>query len=162
MVDASLEELLATPLHKFWSQLTHDDSLQVMIDSLLRYRRRAFDLVTDAVAAPGGTRQVRVNEVAVERLEEKLLQVLVRMSSPDGFGSQIEIDGEKLSSGAHSSLLYDTWLVDVPKLLDVCAVYSAGLVLHSFSLLSRWPSLPSPLLNTSVLLSLRCIHRFLV
>ena len=40
---------------------------------------------------------------------------------------QVEVDGEKLSSGAHSSLLYDTWLVDVPKLLDICALYSAGI-----------------------------------
>ena len=41
--------------------------------------------------------------------------------------AQVEVDGEKLSSGAHSSLLYDTWLVDVPKLLDICALYSAGI-----------------------------------
>jgi len=90
MVDASLEQLLAAPLHKFWSQLTHDDSLQVMMDSLLRYRQRAFDLA-DAVAAP--TEMRHANEVAVSRLEEKVLQVLVRMSAPDGFGSQVATDG---------------------------------------------------------------------
>jgi len=44
MADEGLEMLLAAPLHKFWSQLAHDSSLQVMLDSFLRYRRRAFDL----------------------------------------------------------------------------------------------------------------------
>ena len=74
MVDASMEALLAMPLHKFWSQLTHDSSLQVMMDSLLRYRRRAFDLEIDGSALVG---MKHVNEVAVQRVEDKMLQFLV-------------------------------------------------------------------------------------
>jgi len=37
--------------------------------------------------------------------------------------SGVEADNERLSNGAHSALLYDTWLMDIPKLLDMCAVY---------------------------------------
>jgi len=106
LADEGLEELLDAPLHKFWSQLAYDPSLQVLLDSFLRYRRRAFD------AANGASRDLtHVNEVAVQRVEEKLLQVLLRLSSHDGFGSELEADSEKLSRHAHSSLLYDTWLI---------------------------------------------------
>ena len=126
LADEGLEVLLAAPLHKFWSHLAHDSSLQVFLDSFLRYRRRAFDEHLGApTGALGGNDTAHVNQVAVQCVEEKLLQVLLRMSSPEGFGSQLEHDGERLSRGAHASLLYDTWLIDVPKLLDVCAVYSA-------------------------------------
>jgi activating signal cointegrator complex subunit 2 len=126
LADEGLEVLLAAPLHRFWSQLAHDSSLQVFLDSFLRYRRRAFDEHLEAASHALGSTDtaVRVNQVAVHRLEEKLLQVLLRMSCPEGFGSQLETDSERLSHGAHASLLYDTWLIDVPKLLDVCAVYS--------------------------------------
>jgi activating signal cointegrator complex subunit 2 len=126
LADEGLEVLLAAPLHRFWSQLAHDSSVQVFLDSFLRYRRRAFDEHLDAASHALGSTEaaVRVNEVAVHRVEEKLLQVLLRMSSTEGFGSQLEPDSERLSHGAHASLLYDTWLIDVPKLLDVCAVYS--------------------------------------
>ena len=115
LADEGLEELLDAPLHKFWSQLAYDPSLQLLLDSFLRYRRRAFD------AAKGASRDLtHVNEVAVQRVEEKLLQVLLRLSSHDGFGSELEADSEKLSRHAHSSLLYDTWLIGICVRESVC------------------------------------------
>jgi hypothetical protein len=100
MADEGLEVVLAFPLPTFWSQITHDAQLQTFVDTFLRYRRRAFD-PRELLRGDGS-----IGDEAALRLEEKVLQVLIRMSTPTGFGSEAE-SGDRLSAQAHASLIYD-------------------------------------------------------
>jgi hypothetical protein len=53
---------------------------------------------------------------ADDELARRMFLVILRLGTPGEAGGP--------SPAAHGSLLYDNWLLDIPKLLDVCSLYA--------------------------------------
>ncbi|MEW5300920.1 MAG: hypothetical protein WDW36_003812 [Sanguina aurantia] len=109
LINTELAALLRQDAASFWRVLRTDKSLLTCIDSYLRYKRRDHD---DGLgAAAGGESASSVH------LARRMFMVLMRMvSSTEG-------QAAGLTPQQHAALLYDQWLLDVPKLMDVCVLY---------------------------------------
>ncbi|XP_012941572.1 activating signal cointegrator 1 complex subunit 2, partial [Aplysia californica] len=103
-----LHWLLQQPHDKFWCQAVFDDSLHKALDSFLRYCPRSRDML------------MNLPEAAKQRQAELcrlVFMVYLRMSthkeSKDHFITP-EVFGE---------ILYENFLFDIPKVLDLCSLY---------------------------------------
>ncbi|KAG8073919.1 hypothetical protein GUJ93_ZPchr0006g41524 [Zizania palustris] len=114
-----LNDALAAPLRakprEFWRQVAQNTSLHEFLDSYLQFRHRWYDLPH---RAPKGT----VAGLVVGDLElcRRVFMILYRISSNKDPGAG---RGESLSMKEHAALLQDKRLLDLPKLLDICAIY---------------------------------------
>eukprot|EP01083_Nonionella_stella_P278628 947622_1 len=114
--NVALKEVLEMGHREFWSQVVFDSSVKTFIDSFLMFSRREFD--------EGGQRKSSESGDALgldaerDKLSRRVFMVLLRLSSPR------ESAQECLTRSDHASLLYDNWLFDIPKLFDVCVLYS--------------------------------------
>ncbi|XP_040859382.1 activating signal cointegrator 1 complex subunit 2 isoform X3 [Ochotona curzoniae] len=106
-----LDWLLALPHDKFWCQVIFDETLQKCLDSYLRYVPRKFD----EWVAPSP-------EVAdmEKHLHRSVFLTFLRMSTHK------ESKEHFLSPAAFGEILYNNFLFDIPKILDLCVLFGKG------------------------------------
>ncbi|KAK9819644.1 hypothetical protein WJX72_000683 [[Myrmecia] bisecta] len=108
VINADLAELLRLPASQFWQVVQKDKSLQTCLDSYLQFARRAHDDSTPGSAPPSDAQQ---------QLAKRVFLVFLRMVTT----SEQQAGG--LAQQAQAELLYQRWLLDVPKLLDLAVLY---------------------------------------
>ena len=100
--------LLRLPHHKFWSQVIYDETLQKCLDSYLRYAPRSFDKDLD-LTGEFADRHKNVHKM--------VFLVCLRLSTHK------ESKDHFISPAVFGQLLYDNFLFDVPKLMDIAVLY---------------------------------------
>lgn len=115
LLNRELCRLLKLNARDFWTQVASDTTLHEFLDSFLRFRHRWYDFPQHK--AKGVVAGVIVGEAELSR---RVLMVLYRMSSNRDPGAKAS---DSLSPNDHTVLLRQKKLLDLPKLLDICAIY---------------------------------------
>ncbi|XP_007490584.2 activating signal cointegrator 1 complex subunit 2 isoform X1 [Monodelphis domestica] len=106
-----LDWLLALPHDKFWCQVIFDETLQKCLDSYLRYAPRKFDELS---APPSAVSDMQ------KRLHRSVFLTFLRMSTHK------ESKDHFISPCAFGDILYNNFLFDIPKMLDLCVLFGKG------------------------------------
>ncbi|KAF0881672.1 activating signal cointegrator 1 complex subunit 2 isoform X1 [Crocuta crocuta] len=106
-----LDWLLALPHDKFWCQVIFDETLQKCLDSYLRYVPRKFD---EWVAPAPEVVDMQ------KRLHRSIFLTFLRMSTHK------ESKEHFISPSAFGEILYNNFLFDIPKILDLCVLFGKG------------------------------------
>ncbi|GBG66207.1 hypothetical protein CBR_g57086 [Chara braunii] len=123
--------LLRMTPKQFWRQVVRDASLHAFLDSYLRFRRRWFDLLPDndvkeGVGLGGGgnwryNRRSRAGVVVGDaELARRVFMLLFRLSTSREPGV---LPADCLAPKEHAAIIYEKGYLDLPKLMDVCAIY---------------------------------------
>ncbi|CAM8980203.1 unnamed protein product [Rhodiola kirilowii] len=115
LLNRELSKLLKLNARDFWRQVASDTSLHNFLDSFLQFRHRWYDFPQHK--AKGLVAGVIVGEADLSR---RVLMVLYRISSNRDPGAKAS---DSLSPNDHAALLHEKKLLDLPKLLDICAIY---------------------------------------
>ncbi|PIA33234.1 hypothetical protein AQUCO_04200175v1 [Aquilegia coerulea] len=115
LLNTELARLLKLNPKHFWKQVASDISLHDFLDSFLQFRKRWYDFPHNG--AKGVVAGVIVGELELSR---RTFMVLYRISSNRDPGARAS---DSLSAKEHGALLQGKKLLDLPKLLDICAVY---------------------------------------
>ncbi|XP_060048840.1 activating signal cointegrator 1 complex subunit 2 isoform X2 [Erinaceus europaeus] len=110
-VTTDLDWLLALPHDKFWCQVIFDETLQKCLDSYLRYAPRKFD---EWVAPSPEVADMQ------RRLHRSVFLTFLRMSTHK------ESKDHFFSPSAFGEILYNNFLFDIPKILDLCVLFGKG------------------------------------
>ncbi|KAM9194353.1 activating signal cointegrator 1 complex subunit 2 isoform 1-T1 [Dugong dugon] len=103
--------LLALPHDKFWCQVIFDETLQKCLDSYLRYVPRKFD---EWVAPTPEVVDMQ------KHLHRSVFLTFLRMSTHK------ESKDHFISPSAFGEILYNNFLFDIPKILDLCVLFGKG------------------------------------
>ncbi|KAI8003317.1 Activating signal cointegrator 1 complex subunit 2 [Camellia lanceoleosa] len=114
-LNTHLSRLLRLCPRDFWTQVASDHSLHNFLESFLQFRSRWYDFPYRGVK--GIVAGVIVGEFELSR---RLFVVLYRISSNRDPGARA---ADSLSPKDHTALLQEKKLLDMPKLLDICAIY---------------------------------------
>ncbi|THG21590.1 hypothetical protein TEA_019603 [Camellia sinensis var. sinensis] len=114
-LNTHLSRLLRLCPRDFWTQVVSDHSLHNFLESFLQFRSRWYDFPYRGVK--GIVAGVIVGEFELSR---RLFMVLYRISSNRDPGARA---ADSLSPNDHTALLQEKKLLDMPKLLDICAIY---------------------------------------
>ncbi|CAO2640428.1 Activating signal cointegrator 1 complex subunit 2 [Lemmus lemmus] len=106
-----LDWLLALPHDKFWCQVVFDETLQKCLDSYLRYVPRKFD---EWVAPTPEVADMQ------KQLHRSVFLTFLRMSTHK------ESKDHFISPSAFGEILYNNFLFDIPKILDLCVLFGKG------------------------------------
>ncbi|KAF6277639.1 activating signal cointegrator 1 complex subunit 2 [Rhinolophus ferrumequinum] len=106
-----LDWLLALPHDRFWCQVIFDETLQKCLDSYLHYVPRKFD---EWVAPSPEVVDMQ------KRLHRSVFLTFVRMSTHK------ESKDHFISPSAFGEILYNNFLFDIPKILDLCVLFGKG------------------------------------
>ncbi|XP_036132203.1 activating signal cointegrator 1 complex subunit 2 isoform X2 [Molossus molossus] len=106
-----LDWLLALPHDKFWCQVIFDETLQKCLDSYLHYVPRKFD---EWVAPAPEVVDMQ------KRLHRSVFLTFLRMSTHK------ESKDHFISPSAFGEILYNNFLFDIPKILDLCVLFGKG------------------------------------
>lgn len=106
-----LDWLLALPHDKFWCQVVFDETLQKCLDSYLRYVPRKFD---EWVAPTPEVTDMQ------KHLHRSVFLTFLRMSTHK------ESKDHFISPSAFGEILYNNFLFDIPKILDLCVLFGKG------------------------------------
>eukprot|EP00741_Cyanophora_paradoxa_P009469 tig00000144_g9173.t1 len=112
-----VSKLLRCSHSVFWSHVLFNKSCAAFLDTYLRYRRRPFD---GEDGADGAAAEDDRTEALEYTLQDRVLRVLLRMSRTE------EGPGAFLAPKFWAAAVYDSWALDIPKVLDVCALYGPG------------------------------------
>ncbi|CAH2034093.1 unnamed protein product [Thlaspi arvense] len=117
LLNRELTRLLKLNPREFWREVASDASLHGFLDSFLQFRNRWYDFPFHGVK--GIVAGVIVGE---EELCRRIFMVLYRISSNRDPGARA---ADSLSQKDHEGglLLLENNLLDLPKLLDICAIY---------------------------------------
>ncbi|XP_073105142.1 uncharacterized protein [Elaeis guineensis] len=115
LLNDELSKLLKMSSRDFWQEVATNDSLHEFLDSYLQFRHRWYDFPHRG--ARGTVAGVIVGELELCR---RVFMVLYRISSNKDPGARAN---ECLSMKEHTALLQEKKLLDLPKLLDICAIY---------------------------------------
>ncbi|XP_023535224.1 activating signal cointegrator 1 complex subunit 2-like [Cucurbita pepo subsp. pepo] len=115
LLNRELSRLLKLSAKEFWTEVARDTSLHEFLDSFLKFRSRWYDFPHRG--ANGIVAGVIVGECELSR---RVFMVLYRMSSNRDPGARA---ADSLSLKDHGVLLQGKKLLDLPKLLDICAIY---------------------------------------
>ncbi|XP_072520566.1 activating signal cointegrator 1 complex subunit 2 isoform X2 [Salminus brasiliensis] len=111
-ISEDLEWLLALPHDKFWCQVVFDESLQKCLDSYLRNAPRGTDSASLS-SSPAVAEMQR-------SLHRSVFMVFLRMAthkeSKDNF----------ITPAVFGEIIYDNFLFDIPKILDLCVLFGRG------------------------------------
>ncbi|XP_060572679.1 activating signal cointegrator 1 complex subunit 2-like isoform X1 [Ruditapes philippinarum] len=110
-IEDDLHWLLQLPHDKFWCQAIFDETLHRCIDSYLRFAPRSYNILADF---PDNARD-RHNQV--HRL---VFMTCVRMSTYK------ESKECYITPSVFGEILYENFIFDIPKLLDICVLYGQG------------------------------------
>ncbi|KAH9607297.1 hypothetical protein KSS87_004812, partial [Heliosperma pusillum] len=115
LLNRELAHLLKLNPRDFWPQVATDASLHEFLDSFLQFRSRWYDFPCHG--AKGVVAGVIVGDLELSR---RVFMVLYRISSHRDPSARAS---ESLTKKDHEVLLQNKKLLDLPKLLDICAVY---------------------------------------
>ncbi|XP_062076535.1 uncharacterized protein LOC133781519 [Humulus lupulus] len=115
LLNRELSRLLKLNPKEFWREVAMDTSLHDFLDSFLQFRSRWYDFPHHG--AKGTVAGVIVGEYDLSR---RVFMVLYRISSNRDPGARA---ADSLSLKDHGVLLQEKKLLDLPMLLDICAVY---------------------------------------
>lgn len=115
LLNRELSRLLKLNPRDFWRQVASDVSLHEFLDSFLKYRSRWYDFPYRG--AKGVVAGVIVGELELSR---RVFMLFYRISSNKDPGART---ADSLSSKDHAVFLQEKKLLDLPKLLDLCAIY---------------------------------------
>uniref|UniRef100_H3DD27 Activating signal cointegrator 1 complex subunit 2 n=1 Tax=Tetraodon nigroviridis TaxID=99883 RepID=H3DD27_TETNG len=110
-ITEDLDWLLAQPHDKFWCQVVFDESLQKCLDSYLRHAPRSLDLTT--LPSPAVADMQRTIHRAVFLT---FLRMATHKESKDNF----------ITPAVFGEIIYDNFLFDIPKILDLCVLFGKG------------------------------------
>ncbi|MCI4392939.1 hypothetical protein PGIGA_G00151610 [Pangasianodon gigas] len=111
-ISEDLEWLLALPHDKFWCQVVFDESLQRCLDSYLRLAPRGIDSSCLSLSPA-------VSE-AQRRLHRSVFMVFLRMATHK------ESKENFITPAVFGEIIYDNFLFDIPKILDLCVLFGRG------------------------------------
>ncbi|KAM9328966.1 activating signal cointegrator 1 complex subunit 2 [Gastrophryne carolinensis] len=106
-----LQWLLSLPHDRFWCQVIYDESLQKCLDSFLGNAPRKFDRPTPL--SPNV-------QQAQEKLHQHVFMTFLRMST------QKESKNHYITPSVFGEIIYNNYLFDIPKLLDICVLFGKG------------------------------------
>ncbi|TKY74987.1 Activating signal cointegrator 1 complex subunit 2 [Spatholobus suberectus] len=115
LLNTHLSRLLKLKPKEFWRQVATDTSLHEFLDSFLQFRSRWYDFPHRGVK--GIVAGVIVGELDLSR---RVYMVLYRISNNKDPGAR---PADALSLRDHGVLLQEKKLLELPKLLDICAIY---------------------------------------
>jgi activating signal cointegrator complex subunit 2 len=110
LVADDLDFLLGLEHHAFWSQLVFDASLQPNLVRILQFLPRKHDTSAAANEDP------RVTQLTSDVMR-KVFLVFARLSTPR------EAPDKFISPEKYGNLIYDNFLLDIPRLLDLCVLF---------------------------------------
>ena len=102
-----LETLLSLPHCKFWVQLIHDPTLHSMLSTYLQKAPRSWDIW----GVPENFFPVH------KKLNKLIFLTLLRMSTDKESKEQF------LSPDAFGFTIYENYMFDIPKIIDICSLY---------------------------------------
>ncbi|XP_019964627.2 activating signal cointegrator 1 complex subunit 2 [Paralichthys olivaceus] len=107
-----LEWLLALPHDKFWCQVVFDESLQSCLDSYLRHTPRSLDLA----ALPSSPAVAEMQRSVHKVVFLTFLRMATHKESKESF----------LTPSVFGEIIYENFLFDIPKILDLCVLFGKG------------------------------------
>ncbi|KAL6527347.1 hypothetical protein OROGR_016437 [Orobanche gracilis] len=118
LLNRELSRLLKLGPRDFWREVATDESLHAFLESFLKFRSRWYDFPYH------GSRRIVAGVIVGEsELCRRVFMVLYRLSSNRDPGAKA---ADSLSSKDHEDLLQDKKLLNLPKLLDICAIFGNG------------------------------------
>lgn len=111
-ITEDLEWLLALPHDKFWCQVVFDESLQRCLDSYLNNAPRGLDLA----ALPSSPAVADVQRSVHRAVFLTFLRMATHKESKENF----------ITPAVFGEIIYDNFLFDIPKLLDLCVLFGRG------------------------------------
>uniref|UniRef100_A0A8P4GKW2 CUE domain-containing protein n=1 Tax=Dicentrarchus labrax TaxID=13489 RepID=A0A8P4GKW2_DICLA len=155
-ITEDLEWLLALPHDKFWCQVVFDESLQRCLDSYLHLAPRGLDLS----ALPSSPAVADMQRSVHRTVFLTFLRMATHKESKDNF----------ITPAVFGEIIYDNFLFDIPKILDLCVLFGKGnsQLLHKMieNIFTQQPSYYSDLDETvPTVLQVRymgmagCVHR---
>ncbi|KAG6514712.1 hypothetical protein ZIOFF_025082 [Zingiber officinale] len=115
LLNDELSRILKMRPKDFWREVARNDELLEFLDSYLQFRNRWYDFTHRG--ARGVVAGVIVGELELCR---RVFMILYRMSSNKDPGAH---PNDCLSMKEHTALLQEKNLLDLPKLLEICAIY---------------------------------------
>ncbi|GAV58193.1 CUE domain-containing protein/SPOC domain-containing protein [Cephalotus follicularis] len=115
VLNRELSRLLKLNPRYFWREVASDTSLHEFLDTFLKFRSRWYDFPYHGFK--GIVAGVIVGELELNR---RVFMLLYRISSNRDPGARA---AESLSLKDHEVILQEKRLLDLPKLLDICAIY---------------------------------------
>ncbi|XP_076326218.1 activating signal cointegrator 1 complex subunit 2 [Tachypleus tridentatus] len=112
MIEDDLHHLLKMPHHRFWSQVVFDETLKNCLGSYLSYAPRYYDL--DDLMVTEEMKQ------AFQQVHRLVFMVYLRMSTYK------ETKSAHITPKQFGTIIYDNYLFDIPKLMDLAVLYSQG------------------------------------
>ncbi|XP_034027034.1 activating signal cointegrator 1 complex subunit 2 [Thalassophryne amazonica] len=111
-ITEDLDWLLALPHDKFWCQVVFDESLQRSLDSYLRHAPRDLDLA----ALPSSPAVANMQRSVHRLVFLTFLRMATYKESKENF----------LSPAVFGEIIYENFLFDIPKILDLCVLFGKG------------------------------------
>lgn len=111
-IEEDLHWLLTLPHDKFWCQIVFDQSFHQLIDSYLKSAPRPYDLLYSQM-----TPDLRGPHNDVHR---KVFMTCVRMATYK------ETKTDFITPSVFGEILYENFIFDIPKIMDLCALYGQG------------------------------------
>uniref|UniRef100_A0A8P4FZT6 CUE domain-containing protein n=1 Tax=Dicentrarchus labrax TaxID=13489 RepID=A0A8P4FZT6_DICLA len=111
-ITEDLEWLLALPHDKFWCQVVFDESLQRCLDSYLHLAPRGLDLS----ALPSSPAVADMQRSVHRTVFLTFLRMATHKESKDNF----------ITPAVFGEIIYDNFLFDIPKILDLCVLFGKG------------------------------------
>ncbi|KAG9157338.1 hypothetical protein Leryth_004983 [Lithospermum erythrorhizon] len=116
LLNRELSRLLKFNPKDFWREVSSNASLHDFLESYLKFRSRWYDFPYRGTS--GMVAGVIIGEFDLSR---RVFMVLYRISSCRDPGARA---ADSLNPRDHSAILQEKKLLDLPKLLDVCAIYA--------------------------------------
>nr|XP_046241896.1 activating signal cointegrator 1 complex subunit 2 [Scatophagus argus] len=111
-ITEDLEWLLTLPHDKFWCQVVFDESLQTCLDSYLHHAPRGLDLAT----LPSSPAVADVQRSIHRAVFLTFLRMATHKESKENF----------ITPAVFGEIIYDNFLFDIPKILDLCVLFGKG------------------------------------
>lgn len=107
-IQEDLHWLLKLPHHRFWSQVIYDDGLQQCLESYLSHGPRKYDM--------SGKMKNKWAPL-LKNVHRLVFMAFLRMSVCK------ESKIHYITPTAFGDLIYDYFVFDIPKIMDLCAIY---------------------------------------
>ncbi|KAL2092131.1 hypothetical protein ACEWY4_011929 [Coilia grayii] len=111
-ISEDLDWLLSLPHDKFWCQVVFDESLQRCLDSYLSNAPRSLDMELP-VSSPAVADMQRC-------IHRSVFMVFLRMATHK------ESKENFITSEVFGEIIYNNFLFDIPKILDLCVLFGKG------------------------------------
>uniref|UniRef100_A0A3B4AYT1 CUE domain-containing protein n=1 Tax=Periophthalmus magnuspinnatus TaxID=409849 RepID=A0A3B4AYT1_9GOBI len=111
-ITEDLEWLLALPHDLFWCQVVFDESLQRCLDSYLQLAPRS----SDVSGLPSSPALAEVQSALHRAVFMTFLRMATYKESKEHF----------LTASAFKEIIYDNFLFDIPKIMDLCVLFGKG------------------------------------